>query len=58
MKKGNRKISKKKMFPDAKRITNADGKRVWLLNSKEYATTQAIINSIFEEELKNKKEVE
>jgi hypothetical protein len=38
MKKGNRNVSKKKLFPNAKRITNEGGNRVWVLDGKEYQT--------------------
>ena len=37
-------MSKKKMFPDAKRITKTDGSRIWFFNGKEYLTLQDIIN--------------
>jgi len=37
-------FSKKKMFPDAKRITKTDGSRIWFFNGKEYLTLQDIIN--------------
>ncbi len=38
MKKNTRKISKKNMPKDLKRITNKDGKRVWVTGGKEYAS--------------------
>jgi hypothetical protein len=39
----NRGFSKKKAFPNAKRITKADGCRVWFFNGNEYLTLQDIV---------------
>jgi hypothetical protein len=36
-------FSKKKVFPDAKRVTKSDGSRIWFFNGKEYLTLQDII---------------
>jgi hypothetical protein len=39
----NRGFSKKKIFPNAKRITKPDGSRIWFFNGKEYLTLQDIV---------------
>jgi len=36
--KRNNAISKKSMPADARRVTNSDGKRVWIIGGKEYPT--------------------
>jgi hypothetical protein len=36
-------FSKKKSFPNAKRITKTDGSRVWFFNGNEYLTLQDIV---------------
>lgn len=36
-------FSKKKMFPNAERITKPDGSRIWLYNGKEFVTLRDII---------------
>lgn len=51
-----RRFSKKKAFPTAQRITNAEGKRVWLLNGKEYPTMRIMVMSVIEESEKVKKD--
>ena len=55
MKHSSRGFSKKKLFPNAKRITNVEGKRVWLFDEKEYASLRAILNMVVEEVEKVKK---
>jgi hypothetical protein len=40
---GGRNVSKKKLFPNAKRITNQSGKRVWILDGKEYTTFNELV---------------
>jgi hypothetical protein len=36
-------FSKKKVFPNAKRVTKTDGSRVWFFNGNEYLTLQDIV---------------
>jgi hypothetical protein len=55
MKRGSRGFSKKKNFPDAVRITNAEGKRVWKLKDKEYPTLRSIFWARAAEEEAKKK---
>jgi len=45
VKNSNRKVSKKNMPKDLKRITNKNGKRVWTTGGKEY-TSLAEINGM------------
>ena len=37
-------FSKKKMFPNAKRVTKPDGSRIWLYNGKEFVTLRDIMD--------------
>ena len=46
---GGRNISKKKLFPNAQRITKENGKRVWLLNGEEYETFNIMAISVLKE---------
>jgi hypothetical protein len=52
MKSSKRGISKKKLFPEAVRIVNAKGERVWFLNGKEYLTLRAMISEAYDEKSK------
>jgi hypothetical protein len=45
MKHSNRKVSKKNMPRDLKRITNKEGKRVWVTGGREYASLTEINNA-------------
>jgi hypothetical protein len=37
-------FSKKKMFPNAERVTKPDGSRIWLYNGKEFVTLRDIMD--------------
>lgn len=41
-----RKISKKNMPKDLRRITNKQGKRVWVTGGKEYATLNEVNDTL------------
>jgi hypothetical protein len=53
MKHSSRGFSKKKLLPEAERITNVSGFRVWKYKGKEYPTLRSIL--LGEAEKKNKK---
>lgn len=55
MKHSSRGFSKKKLFPNAKRITNTIGERVWLYKDKEYNSLRSILNMVVNEVEKVKK---
>lgn len=55
MKHSSRGFSKKKLFPNAKRIINSEGKRVWLFDGKEYNSLRSILNMVVDEVEKVKK---
>lgn len=55
MKHSSRGFSKKKLFPNAVRITNVEGKRVWSFDEKEYVFLRSILNMVVEEVEKTKK---
>ena len=55
MKHSSRGFSKKKLFPNAVRITNVEGKRVWSFDGKEYTSLRSILNMVVEEVDKAKK---
>jgi hypothetical protein len=57
MKHGNRNFSKKKMFPDAVRKANKDGKMMWFWNDKEYVSLRSIVYDVMEENAKKKEEI-
>jgi len=42
----NRKISKKYLPKDLKRITNKDGKRVWVTGGKEYSSKAEVAEAL------------
>lgn len=46
MKKSTRKVSKKNMPKDLKRVTNKEGKRVWVTGGKEYASLAEINDAL------------
>jgi hypothetical protein len=46
MKNSTRKVSKKNMPKDLKRVTNKEGKRVWVTGGKEYASLAEINDAL------------
>ena len=50
-------FSRKHLFPEAIRVTNEKGERVWKLADKEYKTKQEMYNGAVEEANKLKEEV-
>lgn len=46
MKRSSRRISKKKMPKDLKRITNKKGERVWVTGGKEYRTLRQVADDL------------
>lgn len=46
MKNNKRGISKKNMPKDLKRVTNKDGKRVWITDGKEYASLAEVNDAL------------
>lgn len=46
MKRSKSKVSKKNMPKDLKRITNKDGKRVWVTGGKEYASLSEVAQDL------------
>jgi hypothetical protein len=49
-------FSRKHLFPEAIRVTNEKGERVWKLGDKEYKTKQEMFNSTVEEANKLKED--